>query len=151
MAIARTRYNSKRKRKGGKFKRGFYTPINEDKYRQPHDKHMNSSIIPEYRSSWELQFMKYLDQSDRISWWSTESVAIPYISPKDNLPHRYYCDFFFVTVDNVKNLVEIKPAKQCNDPVNIAKWDQAKRYCDKIGAVFSVVTEHELKLWGLIK
>jgi hypothetical protein len=151
MAIPRYRYNQKRKRRGGKFQRGFYTPINEDKYRQPHDKLMNSQPLPEYRSSWEKKFMMYLDSSPTIEWWSTESIAIPYISPLDNQTHRYYCDFFFLTTAGVKNLVEIKPKNQCNNPVNIAKWESAKRYCDKIGAVFSVVTEVELKKWGLIK
>ncbi len=152
MSIPRPRYNNKKKRRQpGKFKRGLYRPLNEDKYKQPLDRTMNSNIYPEYRSSWELKFMQYLDGSDRILFWSTETFPIQYISPKDGQPHRYFVDFVFKTTDGEKHLVEIKPYNQKKMPVNIAKWEAAEAYCKKSGATFSVVTEKELKAWGLIK
>jgi hypothetical protein len=133
-----------------KYKQGFYKPLNEEKYRQPQDRTMNSQIYPEYRSSWELAFMRYLDSSENIEFWGTESFAIWYISPKDNKKHRYYIDFMFKTKDGIKYLVEIKPSKQKNNPINIAKWGQAERYAKQIQAIFTVVTEIELKKWGLL-
>ena len=149
--ISRPRYNQKRKRrKQGKFEKGYYKPINEDKYIQPRDRTMNSQILPEYRSSWEKAFMKYCDLSENIKNWGTEPFAIPYVSPKDNQVHRYYVDFVFITKDNQKYLVEIKPKNQCNNPINLAKWEAAKKYAKQIGAIFTVVTEVELKKWGLI-
>ena len=151
MSISRPRYyQKKQRRKGSKFKRGFYVPINEDKYRKPVDKLMNSQEFPEYRSSWELAFMKYMDHSDQIEYWGTEAFAIKYISPKDNQIHRYYVDFVFMTKNKEKHLVEIKPYNQKKDPINIAKWEAAEMYCKQIGATFSVVTEKELKKWNLI-
>ena len=158
MPVSRKRYTDKKKRnaskpggrRGSRFKRGFYQPVNESKYRKPVDTHMNSGPIPEYRSSWELVFMKYCDFSENIEYWGTESFAISYISPKDNQPHRYYVDFVFVTTSGDKHLVEIKPAGQKKCPINLAKWEAAERYCNEIGAQFSVVTEIELKRWGLL-
>ncbi len=150
MAIPRPRYKSK-KRRQGKFKQGFYKPINEVKYRQPQDRTMNKEIFPEYRSSWELAFFKYCDTSANVEFWSVESFPIPYISPKDNKEHRYYVDVMFKTTNGKKFLIEIKPNKQKTDPVNQAKWDAARLYCKKVGAIFLVITEIELKKFGLIK
>jgi len=155
MAIPRPRYNSKRKRKTGKFKRGYYEPLTENgifvKYVQPSDKTMNSSILPEYRSSWEKVFMEWCDRSPDVLKWSTESIAIPYLSPKDNKVHRYFPDFFIYFKDGRKVIVEIKPYNQQNNPINQAKWEQAEKYAKSIGAKFVVVTEKELKSWGLLK
>ena len=151
MAVSRPRYKAKKQRRGGKFQRGFYRPINEDKYRQPQDRTMNSGMYPEYRSSWELAFYRWCDNSDTIEFWGTESFAIRYLSPKDNAFHRYYVDIVLMMKTGQKHLIEIKPKAQCNDPVNLAKWAAARDYCAQIGAIFSVVTEVELKKWGLIK
>jgi len=152
--IPRPRYSKKKKRTGrtgSRFKRGFYTPVNEEKYIQPIDKTMNSKSLPEYRSSWEEVFMKYCDQSPKVKTWGTEPFPIKYISPKDNKIHRYYIDFVLLMEDGSKHLIEIKPKNQCQMPVNLAKWEAATDYCKQIGATFSVVTEVELKAWGLLK
>ena len=151
MAIPRYRYAQKKKRKGGRFQRGFYQPVNESKYIQPVDRTMNSGLLPEYRSSWEKAFMKYCDHSKKIKTWGTEPFAIKYISPKDGAVHRYYVDFVLLMEDGSKHLIEIKPKAQCQMPVNLAKWEAAEMYCKQIGAQFSVVTEVHLKKWGLIK
>ncbi len=149
------RYQSKRKRRGGsKFHRGFFLleqMQNPEKYIQPQDQTMNSKGAPEFRSSWEKAFMKWCDASDKVESWGVEPFAIPYISPKDNKVHRYYIDIVMKMTNGTKHLVEIKPKSQCNNPINLSKWAAAKEYCKQIGAVFTVVTEVELKKWGLIK
>ena len=90
MAIPRPRYTKKKKRRQQtKFKQGLFTNISE-KYVQPKNKYMNQQPFPEYRSSWELQFMRYCETSDLVQKWSTESISIPYISPKDGQQHRYF-------------------------------------------------------------
>ena len=48
---------------------------------------------PIYRSMWERRFMLYCDRCESIKKWSSESIHIPYISPKDNRTHNYYPDF----------------------------------------------------------
>ena len=149
--MKRPRYNNKRKRKRtSRFKQGYYIPVNESKYKQPQDTTMNSEKYPFMRSSWEQKFARYLDFSENIEFWSTEAFPVYYISPKDGKQHRYFIDFMFKTISGDKFLVEIKPNKQKGDPVNIAKWEQAEKYADKIGAKFLVVTEIELKKFGLL-
>jgi len=150
MAISRPRYQKKRKRRQtnktgskSKFLRGFYIPKNPEKYRQPADTTMNSQQYPEFRSSWEKKFYTYCDLNDEIDWWTTEPLAIQYISPKDGRQHRYFPDLL-ISKNNKKYLIEIKPASQCQDPINIAKWTEAERFCDLHNLEFIVLTEKEL-------
>ena len=154
MGISRPRYYQKkkrykRKRGESKFKQGYFTSISE-KYVQPKNKYMNSEQFPQYRSSWELAFYKYCENSDYVKKWSTESVAIPYISPKDNQVHRYFPDVFLLTSDNKKFLIEIKPNNQKKNPINQAKWEAAEEWSKQNGFKFIVLTEKELKSWGII-
>jgi hypothetical protein len=107
--------------------------------------------------------MKYLDENPNVISWNSEEVIIPYISPKDNRPHRYFMDFWFASKTSdgsVKEfLVEIKPYNQTKPPipkkrvtqsfknavdtygVNIAKWEAAAAYAKSRGFIFRVLTE----------
>jgi hypothetical protein len=97
--------------------------------------------------------------------WSSEELEIPYISPVDNALHRYYPDFLFEVKTNslVETfVVEIKPDKQTKEPIrgsksnktfitevlqfeiNRSKWDSAKKFCDKQGWKFLILTENNL-------
>ena len=87
---------------------------------------------------------KWCDLNEDIEFWGTESVAIPYISPKDNKPHRYFPDIFIKFKDGRKIIVEIKPKSQNNMPVNQAKWESAKIFAKQIGAEFIVMNEKHL-------
>jgi hypothetical protein len=93
--------------------------------------------------------------------------VIPYVSPMDNLVHRYFVDFF-IEVENKsgvvkKYLVEVKPYRYTQPPtipkrktqsfisevkqwgVNNAKWDAAKRFASQRGWEFMLVTEKDLQ------
>lgn len=145
------RFVQKRKRKQmsetgskGRFKRGFYKPLNEEKYKQPFDNYMNKGEFPEYRSSWELKLMKYLDNSNEVEYWTAEPFHIPYISPKDGKQHRYFPDFLVKFKDGRKVLIEVKPQSQWGDPINRAKWEQAKKFCEEHLMEWRVMGEKEL-------
>jgi len=152
MSISRAkRYSKKHRRKqtnaaGGKgrFKRGFYRPINEDKYKMPMNDYMNSGPIPEYRSSWELKLMKWCDMNPDIEYWTCEPFAIQYVSPKDNKVHRYFPDFLVKFKDGKKVLIEVKPESQHEDPVNLAKWEAAKKFCRMHDLIWRVMGETAL-------
>jgi len=116
------------------------------------------------RSSWELFFMEKMDRNPSVLKWASESLAIPYISPKDNKKHKYYPDFVveFKTPEGgvAKQVIELKPMQQClpgthKDPkkkayqdmiylINQAKWEATKVLCEQNDFEFKVYTEQEL-------
>jgi hypothetical protein len=118
-----------------------------------------------YRSSWELKIMMWLDRSNGILEWSSEELVIPYISPKDGRPHRYFVDFLVTmrtTTGIETHLIEVKPKAQCQPPkrpkrmsqgyadrvvtwaVNQAKWEMADQYAKKRGWKFTLLTEDDI-------
>lgn len=119
-----------------------------------------------YRSLWERKVMVWLDTHDSVIGWCSEEFCIPYISPVDSRPHRYFPDFLVRTKDasgKLKTSVwEVKPISQSVAPtkpsrvtkryitevmtygVNQAKWKAAQEYCADRGWEFVVLTEKEL-------
>lgn len=121
-----------------------------------------------YRSSYELKFMNFLDRHPNVVRWASEEFFIPYTWNGE--PHRYFPDFLieFKSADGEikKMVVEIKPSHQTHPPQapkrqtrkalevyenaiatytkNISKWEAAKKFCEKNGAKFIVLTENEL-------
>lgn len=144
--------------KDSKYYQGKFQPKNPKKYRGDFKK-----IV--FRSSWELQFAKYLDMSDDVIQWSSEETVIGYISTCENdKKRRYFMDFWVRFRDDKQYLFEVKPASQCIPPsrhgnkksttlqkqeyafrVNIDKWKAAKEFADARGMSFKVLTEHTLR------
>jgi hypothetical protein len=138
---------------------GRFTPSNPQKYVGDY-----KNII--YRSSWECRFMHKFDISDWCVSWSSEELAIPYLSPVDNRWHRYFVDFIIKVKDKNGELktwmIEVKPKKQTQPPeikkritkqyinevttwaVNEAKWKAAKEYCLDRKWEFVIFTEDQL-------
>lgn len=141
--------------------KGRFKPRNPDKYRGNPD-----NII--YRSLWELKLMRYLDLHSDVLEWASEEFHIPYISPVDKRPHRYFPDFWLrkKNPDGVVEtfVVEVKPSKDGKLPnltegkkltrnqkrdvityaVNQAKWKAAEEFCADRKWQFKVFTEKEL-------
>lgn len=142
-----------------KYYQGMFKPKNPAKYRGD-----VSSIT--YRSSWELRLMSHFDLHPNVIWWSSEEKAIPYISPVDGRPHRYFPDFIICTQNAASKqqtiMIEVKPLKQTMEPtktdkinkkyinevytwgVNSSKWNAAKEYCKDRGWTFQIMTEKEI-------
>ena len=141
------------------YKQGLFRPKNPKKY-------IGDATNIVYRSGWEKRVMEYLDDNPNITRWASEEIIIPYISPVDNRPHRYYPDFYVEAIardgDTKKMLLEVKPKAQALPPkpqsrqtkrylsevitygVNQAKWHAAKDFCEDRGWEFKVITESEL-------
>lgn len=141
------------------FKQGFFRPNNPKKYRGD-----PTNIV--YRSGWEKKVMEWLDDNINVVSWNSEEIIIPYISPVDNRPHRYFVDFYVEAIgrdgETKKMLLEVKPQAQTQEPksqqrmtkryitevmtygVNQAKWNAAQDYCRKKGWEFKLITEREL-------
>lgn len=138
----------------------LYKPNNINKYLGDYTK-------IEIRSSWEMKCAKWCDDNPAVLKWSSETVIIPYYSSSDGKMRRYYMDFYveFLTTDKTvkKMLIEVKPYAQTMMPkkrgkkkletylnemktyqVNKDKWDAARKYADKMGWGFTIMTEYEL-------
>lgn len=147
-----------------KYYQGRFKPKNPKKY-------MGDPTNIIYRSRWELVFMRWCDRRPDVLQWSSEELAIPYLSPVDNKIHRYFPDFIIKVqkVDKVETvMIEIKPFSQTRPPdqsrakqkngrrnphylrevktwgINEAKWKQAREFCKDRGWKFQVLTEKEL-------
>jgi hypothetical protein len=118
------------------------------------------------------KFPEKLDHDPKIIRWASEEFFIPYISPIDKQPHRYFIDLFYEehmedgTI--LRTICEIKPLSQTYPPippkkntastkrrflkesatyaVNKAKWESAQKWADKRGYKFQIMTERELKI-----
>ncbi len=92
----------------GKVKQGYFTPKNPDKYKGDVTK-----II--YRSSWELKFLSYCDNTDSVIEYASEPVCIPYWNPILKKESTYWVDCYMAVKSQegvvTRWLIEIKPNK----------------------------------------
>jgi len=143
----------------GHYHQGQFVPKNPSKY-------VGNVHNITYRSGWEKKAMVFFDDNPSVLKWGSEELVVPYISPIDNKPHRYFPDFVVVTksLNGMINryMVEVKPKAQCSPPVmkarktkrlveeimtyevNQAKWNAAKAWCSQHDMQFLVLTEHHL-------
>ena len=143
-----------------KWKQRKFYPRNPKKYRgDPTQIFM--------RSSWETSVAIWLDTNPSVVELTSETVVIPYISPIDNKPHRYFVDFWMKVKNKdgrlITYLIEVKPYAQSVPPVmskgkhkktilneqatylvNQSKWKYAKIYAEQRGWKFIVLTEKEI-------
>lgn len=142
-----------------KYIQGYFRPLHPEKY-------IGNPQNIVYRSSWELRFMKWCDESTNVIQYGSEEFFIPYRSPVDNKVRRYFPDFLIKIQEQsgeIKTyLIEIKPQRQTVQPktpkrktknwlyemktysVNQAKWAAAEEWCKSRGIEFKLVTEREL-------
>lgn len=143
-----------------KFRQGIYKPINSQKYR--------GNDYPRFLSSWELKLFRWCDMNENVIEWESEGIAIPYHNPVTEKTSFYFPDVILKLKSNdsiKKYLIEIKPFRQTQDPKNFdqgkkrkktiiyenlnyiknqAKWEAAKKWADKMGYEFTILTEKEL-------
>lgn len=111
-----------------------------------------------YRSLWERQVFRFLDENPGVISWSSEETVIPYRCATDGRVHRYFIDLKVKFKTGITYLIEIKPESQTIQPTkkrmskkylaevmtwakNDSKWKAAKRYADDRGYVFEIWTE----------
>lgn len=134
----------------GRYKQGYIDPLSCKKI-FPQLKH--DRII--YRSSYEKQFIIWLEGNKNIKYWGSECIKIPYLMA-DGSVHNYYPDYFVETIDNDHWVVEIKPYNQTQKPLNencwaakeymknICKWKATKEFCESKGYKFKIFTERTI-------
>jgi len=81
-----------------------------------------------YRSSWELQYMNFLDNDVDVVSWESEFISIPY--EFNGAIHKYIPDFHVERITG-HTLVEVKPLALRSIPKNAAKRLAAQEFCKK--------------------
>lgn len=94
-----------------------------------------------YRSYWEKKVFEALDLllGEGKLLGVVDPERIPYVY--DGIQRHYYPDASFICAKGRKIVLEIKPHKKCDDPINVAKFCAA-RSIDDIS--FHVLTEVEI-------
>lgn len=133
--------------KNGRYKQGY---INPRSCKKLFEQFSRDNII--YRSSYELKFIMWLENNNKVKRWGSECFYIPYLY-FDGTTHKYYPDYFVEMVDGSKMVIEIKPYNQTQKPINenswaakeyaknICKWKAAMDFCTSKGYIFKVLTE----------
>lgn len=135
---------------------GRFIPRNKDKYAGDFDKIT-------YRSLWERNVMKWMDENPDVVKWESEETVVPYVCKTDGRPHRYFMDFNVTFKSGKTFLIEVKPKVQTTPPVkksnratpryikevmtfakNTAKWKAADKYAKDRGWIFQIWTEETL-------
>jgi hypothetical protein len=140
--------------------KGKFTPKNIKKYAGD-----SSNIV--YRSLWERNTFRWLDDNPSIKSWASEEFFIPYLCKTDNRMHRYFVDVWFETLEGEQYIVEIKPKKELSPPKkpprktkrfisesltyikNQSKWESAQKFAQSRGWKFVIWTEDTLKSMGI--
>lgn len=142
-----------------KYHQGKYKLKRPDKYVGD----INSVI---YRSSWELKFILWCENSSSVINFSSEETIVPYRCPTDDKLHRYFLDFrikikqkdgalktYLIEIKpDVQTIVPKYPGRQtkrylteCKQFVkNQAKWEAATNYAKDRGWDFKILTEYDL-------
>jgi hypothetical protein len=138
------------------------------KYRVKHPaKYSGDPEKVQYRSLWERQVMRWLDDNKDVKSWSSEEVIVPYRCKTDNKLHRYFVDFYVQFKTGPPYLIEVKPEKETIEPKvpkkktrgfvkqvmtyakNQSKWEAATEYAHDHGMLFEVWTENTIKNLGI--
>ena len=136
-------------RKNSRYKQGIINPASCRKY---YAACMSDPII--YRSSLELQFIQYCENTKSIAKWASEPIKIRYFNRLDNKEANYYPDYVIENNKGDRIIVEVKPYEQTIKPrpsdsdwlkkswiVNTDKWNAAQVFAAKHGMKFMIVTE----------
>ena len=137
---------------------------NIQKYVPRKDKYIGNAKNVISRSSWEIKSFAYLDAHPNVVKWSSEEIAIKYVSPIDKRTHRYFPDLYIEMKNGDRYLIEIKPKRSQSPPVNSrnkkkktfiyesceyiknqSKWAAAREFAEKNGLIFEIWNENVLK------
>jgi len=144
-----------------RYEQGYYVPHNKHKYKGDIDK-----II--IRSSYEKRMCQICDGTPEIIEWSSEPIAIRYISEVDGKTHNYWLDFWMKMNDGREFIVEVKPTGKLKAPkkpkkrtdkalynysirmkeylVNYSKFKAASEFAKQTGMQFIIAEETFLKI-----
>lgn len=95
-----------------------------------------------YRSSYELQAYKILEQLSKVIKYESEPFYIPYKFQERN--HHYIPDILVTYNDSSQELIEVMREDLLDEKQRIAKINAAQDYANKNNMKFSIWTEKRL-------
>lgn len=107
-----------------------------------HSTKSNCDIM--YQSSYELKAYQILETSDTVKQFDRCNLLIEYEYKEKK--KQYLPDIQVKYNDGSEVLIETKPLQFTQDPINLAKWEGARKYCSENNMVFVIWTEIELGL-----
>lgn len=112
--------------------------INNSMYGKETPKKAGKGISGHYKNFYfrSLHELKFILIMERFSFKivSVENIRIKYLSYTGS--ERTYSPDFMI---NDKYLIEVKPKKLQNTPLNLLKFNAAKRYCENNNLIFKII------------
>lgn len=96
-----------------------------------------------YRSGYELEVYKCLEQMHDVVRYDAEPFGIPYWYKGEH--KKYFPDLMVQFADGHVEIWEVKPASQTTYDLNDAKWSAADKFCEARGYHFEVKTEQGIQ------
>jgi hypothetical protein len=93
-----------------------------------------------YHSTWELASFKILEQLNIIKSYDRCRFFIPY--ELEGKTKNYIPDIIVTYQDDSQEVIEIKPNCFVNHPINLAKIESLKKYCNERGLKLGIWTEN---------
>lgn len=97
-----------------------------------------------YLSSWEREFIRFIDSSKEVHKIMNSRLPIRYFNPEKGKECFYFPDFYLELDDKILVVIEIKPAKLYYDNIVSIKRDVAKKYCEENNMYYITLTEYDL-------
>lgn len=122
------------------------------------EKYLGNPSLIIARSSWEWSFLKFLEESPMIKYFSSEELAIPYFLLTDKKFHRYFPDFIIELITGDRFIIEIKPFEQriCKNKrhqiifiKNQCKWQAATEVAKNNNITFIILDQYDLRRIGV--
>lgn len=101
-------------------------PIERGEYEHPSK---SAFSLEYYDSSWELEYMKELEDNNDVSKWTkNHGIRIPYFD-EDGKYRTYRPDFLVQKKDGTVELHEMKGGHLLQNPITKRKLDAAREWC----------------------
>ena len=96
-----------------------------------------------YDSSWELDYMKELEQDPNVAKWTkNHGIQIAYFDDNDKL-RTFRPDFLVELKDGTKEIHEIKGTHLLNNPITKRKVERGREWCRARKMNFRIVSKYE--------
>ena len=99
--------------------------------------------IEYYDSSWELEYMKELENDVSVSKWTkNHGIRINYFDSQNKF-RTYNPDFLVENSDGTVQLVEMKGEHLLKNPDTQKKMEYGKKWCEARGMKYRIVSKYQ--------